>query len=667
MANTSKKNNVPLYFFHQGTNFKAYEYLGAHPAKRGRSEGAVFRTWAPNAQSVSIVGDFNDWNPEKHPMKKLNDAGTWEGFVPRVKQFDTYKYCIITPQGKQILKADPYAFHSETRPYTGSKFYDISGFVWGDEKWIQAQKEANHYQQPINIYEMHFGSWRQKENGDPYAYDELAEQLVPYLKEMGYTHVELMPLAEYPFDGSWGYQVTGYYAPTSRYGEPKGLMSFINTLHKNKIGVIMDWVPAHFPKDEHGLYEFDGGYCYEYSDIQKREHSHWGTRIFDFGRNEVISFLVSNAMFWVEKYHVDGIRVDAVASMLYLDYGKEDWEWTPNVNGGRENLEAVEFLRTLNKAVLTEHPEVMMIAEESTAWPLVTKPTFVGGLGFNFKWNMGWMNDMIAYIYLDPLFRCYNHDKITFSLCYAFAENFILPISHDEVVHGKCSLINKMPGEYEQKFAGVRAFLGYMYSHPGKKLLFMGQEFGQFIEWDYKKGLDWMLLDYPMHQKLRDYVKELNHFYLKTKPLWQVDDSWDGFTWISHDDNTQNIIAFRRIDEKGDEIVVVCNFAPVKREHYRIGVPDYCSFKELLNSDDVRFGGTGVSNKEPVKVEDIPLHGYETSMEITIPPMSTVYFKGLRKRKRSKVKVSAVQVKDEKKPARKKKKESAKQEDPQAQ
>ena len=592
MANTSKKNNVPLYFFHQGTNFKAYEYLGAHPAKRGRSEGAVFRTWAPNAQSVSIVGDFNDWNPEKHPMKKLNDAGTWEGFVPRVKQFDTYKYCIITPQGKQILKADPYAFHSETRPYTGSKFYDISGFVWGDEKWIQAQKEANHYQQPINIYEMHFGSWRQKENGDPYAYDELAEQLVPYLKEMGYTHVELMGIAEHPFDGSWGYQVTGYYAPTSRYGTPEDFRYFVNYMHRNKIGVILDWVPAHFPRDAHGLADFDGTPTYEYADPRKGEHPDWGTKVFDYGKNEVKNFLIANALFWIQEYHVDGLRVDAVASMLYLDYGRQQGQWVPNKYGENKNLEAIEFFRHLNSVVLGKNKGAVMIAEESTAWPLVTGDPKDGGLGFSLKWNMGWMHDFLEYMKLDPYFRKYNHNKMTFSITYAYSENFILVLSHDEVVHLKCSMINKMPGLGQDKFENLKAGYSYMIGHPGKKLLFMGQDFGQYQEWSEERELDWYLLGEQSHQQLQNYVKQLFALYKKYPALYANDANPQGFEWINADDATRSIYSFIRLSPTGrNNLLFVINYTPVARDDYRVGVPKRKQYKLILNSREPEFGG----------------------------------------------------------------------------
>ncbi len=628
MAKAKEKESLPLYLFHQGTNYKTYEFLGAHPMKQGRNEGYIFRVWAPNAQQVSVVGDFNHWDSGANPMERLENSGVWECFIPNLQQYDTYKYCIKARDGRQLMKADPYGFHAQTAPENASKLYDIEGFQWNDEAWLRQKQGRNPYRSPMNIYEVHLGSWRRYDDGNPYDYRKIADELSVYVKEMGYNYVELMPVTEYPYDGSWGYQVTGYFAPTSRFGTPHDFMYLVDKMHQEGIGVIMDWVPAHFPKDAHGLYEFDGQPLYEYQDVHKREHAHWGTRVFDYGRNEVQCFLVSSAMFWVEKYHIDGLRVDAVASMLYLDYGREDWEWLPNLNGGKENLEAVAFLQKLNTAVLTTYPSALMIAEESTAWPLVTKPASVGGLGFNFKWNMGWMNDMLAYTSLDPIFRSYNHDKLTFSLFYAFSENFILPVSHDEVVHGKCSLINKMPGEYGMKFAGLRTFLAYMMAHPGKKLLFMGSEFAQFVEWNYKQQLDWMLLDYEMHRNTREFVKELNFFYLEHPEFWQVEDSWEGFSWIAHDDNTQNIIVFRRIDEKGNEIVVLCNFAPVTRENYRIGVPDATSYDEIFNTDDTRFGGSGVVNKGAIRVRNVPDHDFKQSIVLTVPPLATIFLKG---------------------------------------
>ena len=629
---TTKKhseNEVPLYLFHEGSNSNAYEYFGSH---RKNKNTVVFRVWAPDAKNVSVTGDFNDWSETENPMKPLkNSGGVWEAEIKNIKPYDMYKYCITAADGRTLMKCDPYGFHMETRPGTATKYYEIDDcYEWHDEKWVEGRNGKNIYESPVNIYEIHAGSWKQYDDGNFYSYRALADSLVPYVKKMGYTHIEFMPLTEYPFDGSWGYQVTGYFAATSRYGEPKDLMYLVDKCHENGIGVILDWVPAHFPKDANGLYEFDGGPLYEYSDPRKGEHYGWGTRVFDFGKNEVRSFLMSSASFWLKKYHLDGIRIDAVASMLYLDYDRKDGEWVPNKNGGNENLEAVEFLQKLNENIFRDFPYAMMIAEESTSWPMVTKPVFSGGLGFNFKWNMGWMNDILRYFSLDGFFRKYNHDCITFSMFYAFSENFVLPISHDEVVHGKKSLIDKMPGSYDEKFAGVRAFLGYMMAHPGKKLMFMGQEFGQFIEWNYEKGLDWLLLDYPKHRALQNYFKKINEFYKANPAFWQIDYSWEGFSWISSDDKDNSVIAFRRIDEKGKEIIVVCNFTNVERCDYRIGIPKKGAYKIVFNSDDVDFGGEGKGNKGKLKTESINMHGFEQSISLDLPPMSAIYIKKTR-------------------------------------
>ncbi len=629
---TTKKhseNDVPLYLFHEGSNSNAYEYFGSH---RKNKNTVVFRVWAPDAKNVSVTGDFNDWSETENPMKQLkNSGGVWEAEIKNIKPYDMYKYCITAADGRTLMKCDPYGFHMETRPGTATKYYEIDDcYEWHDEKWVEGRNGKNIYESPVNIYEIHAGSWKQYDDGNFYSYRALADSLVPYVKKMGYTHIEFMPLTEYPFDGSWGYQVTGYFAATSRYGEPKDLMYLVDKCHENGIGVILDWVPAHFPKDANGLYEFDGGPLYEYSDPRKGEHYGWGTRVFDFGKNEVRSFLMSSASFWLKKYHLDGIRIDAVASMLYLDYDRKDGEWVPNKNGGNENLEAVEFLQKLNENIFRDFPYAMMIAEESTSWPMVTKPVFSGGLGFNFKWNMGWMNDILRYFSLDGFFRKYNHDCITFSMFYAFSENFVLPISHDEVVHGKKSLIDKMPGSYDEKFAGVRAFLGYMMAHPGKKLMFMGQEFGQFIEWNYEKGLDWLLLDYPKHRALQNYFKKINEFYKANPAFWQIDYSWEGFSWISSDDKDNSVIAFRRIDEKGKEIIVVCNFTNVERCDYRIGIPKKGAYKIAFNSDDVDFGGEGKGNKGKLKTESINMHGFEQSISLDLPPMSAIYIKKTR-------------------------------------
>lgn len=607
--------------FVSGKAFDAYEFLGSFL----RGNTAVFRVWAPNAKAVSVVGDFNEWNSEAHRMENIGD-GIWEKKIKGLKQYDIYKYSVTGSDGTVILKSDPYARHYETAPANASKLYK-SDYKWKDEEWLAHKSKVNIYESPVNIYEVHAGSWKRFKDGNTYDYVTLAKELSKYLKKMNYTHVELMPVTEYPYEGSWGYQVSGYFAPTSRYGKPDDFKEFVDIMHQNGIGVILDWVPAHFPKDAFGLYRFDGTACYEYADPRKGEHKEWGTVVFDYAKPQVRSFLISSAVFWLKEYHADGLRVDAVASMLYLDYGRQGGEWIPNSYGGRENLEAVEFLKEVNSAAFKADPSVMMIAEESTAWPLVTKPPHDGGLGFNFKWNMGWMNDMLRYMSLDPLFRKDNHDCLTFSFFYAFSENFILPISHDEVVHGKCSMIEKMPGEYDMKFASLRAFYAYMAAHPGKKLLFMGQEFAQFIEWNYKNELDWLLLDYDAHKNMQSYVAELNRFYLKNPEFWEIDYSWDGFGWISNDDNTQSIISFRRIDKSGSEIITVCNFVPVARENYRIGVPKKGTYKRIFCSESEKYGGTVSTGIKSYKSESVPMHGFENSVALDIPAMSVSYFR----------------------------------------
>lgn len=622
------ENSIPLYLFHEGTNAKAYEYLGAHPV----DGGVCFRVWAPNVQWAGVAGDFNGWQPDKAPMTKIS-SGVWECFVDGVNRYDAYKYYFRTADGREFYKSDPFAFHCETRPGTASKYYGELDFDWSDKGWLRKRKKADIYSSPMNIYEVHAGSWQLYDDGNPLSYRDLADRLIPYVKDMGYTHIELLPVMEYPFDGSWGYQVTGYFAPTSRYGTPEDFAYFVNVAHNAGIGVILDWVPAHFPKDTYGLYEFDGGACYEYADPRKGEHLQWGTRVFDYGKPEVQSFLVSSAMFWISEYHIDGLRVDAVASMLYLDYGRDDGNWIPNCHGGRENLEAVAFLKKLNESVFREHGDVLMIAEESTAWPMVSRPTYLGGLGFNFKWNMGWMNDCLRYFSLDGLARKFNHDCLTFSFFYAFSENFILPISHDEVVHGKCSLINKMPGTYEEKFAGVRSFLGYMMSHPGKKLLFMGCEFGQFIEWNYKQQLDWLLLDYEAHRQLKSYVSALNKFYLANSPLWEIDYSWEGFSWIVSDDSSNSVVAYIRRDKKENELIALCNFTSVTRQKYRIGVPKPGTYRVVFSSALPEFGGKGESTVGSVRAKKKPMHGYEYSIELDIEGLSCMYIKNTSRKK----------------------------------
>ncbi|MBS1380945.1 MAG: 1,4-alpha-glucan branching protein GlgB, partial [Oscillospiraceae bacterium] len=617
-----KSIELPAYLFHQGTNYRSQEFLGAHPIRRGRGYATVFRVWAPNAAAVSVVGDFNAWDRTAAPMTKITEQGIWECVIRKRKRFDSYKYAVETRDGRVLMKADPYGFHTECPPQTASKYYPLGRYEWQDAEWMTARTKRHHLTEPLNIYEVHAGSWRTYPDGTPFGYRKLADELSDYAAGMGYTHIELLPVSEYPFEGSWGYQATGYFAPTARYGEPDDFKYFVDRCHQRGIGVILDWVGGHFPRDAQGLFEFDGQPLYEYQDMRKGDQPQWGTRVFDFGRNEVQCFLVSNALFWIEEYHIDGIRVDAVASMLYLDYGREEGQWARNEQGGRENLEAVAFLKKLNSEILTRHPDAMMIAEESSAWPMVTKPPYIGGLGFTFKWNMGWMNDSLAYIALDPVYRSYHHDKLTFGMFYAFSENFILPISHDEVVHGKRSLVNKMPGDYWKKFAGFRAFLGYMMAHPGKKLNFMGSEFAQFIEWDYKKELDWLLLDYPAHRQAQEYVRCLNHVYRSTRPLYEVENSWEGFRWLVVDDSAQNVIAFARFDERGRALVAVINFSPVVREHYRIGVPQEGGYEEILNSDSAEFGGSGVMNPGPLAAELVEMHGCPQSLEITVPPLA---------------------------------------------
>ena len=618
-------DSFPLYLFHEGTNYEAYKLLSPHPVKENGVDGWLFSVWAPNAKKVSVVGDFNNWDVNANVMEAV-EGGIWQLFIPHLAQYTTYKYAVVQPTGKTVFKTDPYGLHFETPPSNAAKLYDITQYHWKDNKWMQNRKSYNPYSSPMNIYELHFGSWRKYADGNFISYEKMADELIPYIKKMGYTHIEIMPLTEYPFEGSWGYQVTGMFAPTSRYGTPNGLMSFIDKCHRSGIGVILDWVLAHFPKDEHGFSMFDGTPLYEYADPRKGEHKEWGTKVYDFGKNEVKSFLISAAMFWFDVYHIDGIRCDAVASMLYLDYGRKENEWVPNAFGGNYNLEAKDFLKQMNSAILSKHHGALTIAEESTAYPMVTKPAYDGGLGFNFKWNMGWMNDSLHYISLDPFFRKDNHNDLTFSITYAYSENYILPISHDEVVHGKKSLIDKFPGSYDDKFEGLKSFLGYMIGHPGKKLTFMGCEFGQFIEWDYKKELDWLLLDYPRHRMLQKFVKDLNAFYLENPALWQLDCSQDGFKWIVVDDFKQNIISFIRKAANGEYVICVVNFSPVKRNKYVMGVPENLPYKTELISSLKKYGG-GEARRPTFKATEKPSHGYPCSIKLNIPANTVMFLK----------------------------------------
>lgn len=618
--------------FHTTGVSDAYRFLGCHAQNRDGVDGFVFRTWAPQAQSVRVTGDFNFWNEEDLPMQPVG-CGVWEAFSRFAQPGQRYKLCIKTKDGRTVYKTDPYGNRCGVLPDTASIIEAEGGFVWHDGLYRARRRKEKILNRPVNIYEVHAGSWKRHEDGSVLSFRELAQQLVPYVKGMGYTHIELLPVMEYPYDPSWGYQITCYYAPTHRYGAPEDLKYFIDEAHKAGIGVILDWVPAHFPKDANGLYEFDGTCCYELSDPTMNEHPDWTTRIYDYGKPEVRSFLISNACYWISQFHADGIRVDAVASMLYLDYNRPNYK--PNRFGGRENLEAIDFLRQLNAAAFQTDPAVMMIAEESTAFPLITKPDYDGGLGFLFKWNMGWMNDMLQYMSLDPLYRKGDHNALTFSMTYAFSENFILPLSHDEVVHGKCSLIGKMPGNYDDKFNNLRVLYAYQMAHPGKKLNFMGSEFAQFIEWNFKQGLDWLLLEYEKHRKMQQFVKTLNRFYLENRELWEVDTGWDGYEWIEPDDRDRSVIAFRRKDRKGRELVVVCNFCPVLRENYRLGLPKQGWYIPVLNTDDEAFGGYGFA-PETVRTEKKPSHGQMQSGLFRVPPMSVCFYRYHRARPQTK-------------------------------
>ncbi len=598
----------------------AYEYYGAHPC----DGGWVFRVWAPQARCVALSGDFNEW--QRWDMRRLED-GTWELTVENARQFDGYQYVVTQGDGREAWKSDPYGFHQETRPSTNSKLYDIGGYTWHDEKWRQRREGTHPAEGYVNIYEVHLGSWRRTEDGQVLNYRDMADQLALYVRDMGYNYVELLPVTEYPLDDSWGYQCVGYFAPTSRYGTPHDFMYLVDRLHRAGIGVILDWVPAHFCKDSHGLIQFDGSCLYEYSDPLKWEHESWGTRVFDFGKPEVCSFLLSSAAYWLREYHIDGLRVDAVASMLYLDYDRQ--QWRPNQHGGKENLEAIEFLRQLNRTAFAIDGAALMVAEESTAWPMVTYPPEEGGLGFNLKWNMGWMNDVCHYLKMDPFFRQHHHRDVTFSMVYAFSENFVLPVSHDEVVHMKGSLRGKMPGDKWQQLAGVRGFYAYMLCHPGKVLTFMGTELAQWHEWDFRKELDWYLLDEEDDcRQTHACIRALNRFYKSHKALWENDRDWDGFQWLVADDNYNNVLVFRRTDRSGKSLVAVINFSPVAVEGYRFGVPPKARYEELFNTDEERWGGSGVTNPQPIKTECIPSHQQAQSIAVRVPPLGAVILQG---------------------------------------
>lgn len=623
-------NELATYLFHQGTNYSAYEYLGVHST----DDGYVFRVWAPNADSIMLTGDFNSWE-ENIFLERVTDGGVWEVTVKgdTVKPGDRYKYKIYG-NGQVHYKADPYATATEPPPATASVVPERSEYKWKDSGWLDYRHRTapDYYSRPMNIYELHLGSWRRHEDGTPLNYTEIATELATYVKQMGYTHIEIMPVTEYPYEGSWGYQVCSYFAPTARYGTPNQFKGFVDSMHEAGIGVILDWVPAHFPKDRHGLFEFDGKPLYEYQGWDRIEHEGWGTRRFDVGREEVQSFLVSSASYWLREFHIDALRVDAVASMIYLDYDKRPGEWVPNRDGSNRCVEAISFFRKLNSHIKGEFPDVLMIAEESTAWANVT--TFEnGGLGFDIKWNMGWMNDTLSYAELDPIYRKYHHEKINFSLTYAFGEKYILPISHDEVVHGKKSLLDKNFGDYWQKFAGARALMGYMMTHPGKKLSFMGSEIGQFREWDYEGEIEWFLLEYQTHAKFQRYVSELNHLYLNSPQLWEIDDGWAGFSWVDADNRDQSIVSYRRIAKDSSELEIIINFTPVAYEDYVIGVSHHGVYEELINSDDERFGGSGVINIGELKTLKEGAHGLPSSLKLRIPPLGMTIIKHKSKQK----------------------------------
>lgn len=605
---------LDAYLFHEGTYYRSYEFLGAHPIE----DAVRFIVWAPRAKEVYLVGDFNEWREDDLKLLPIEESSLWNICVQGVEEFNSYKYLIITQEGEKLYKADPYAFHAETRPKSASKYYDINNFKWTDDEWIKNKSKKKHINDPMSIYEVNLLSYKQKDDGDPYSYRELAEELVRYVKKMNYTHIEIMPITEYPYDRSWGYQATGYFAPTSRFGTPKDFMYFINTCHRNGIGVILDWVPVHFCKDAHGLAKFDGTYCFESLDYNKRENIHWNSLNFDYSKPEVRSFLISSAMYWHEFYHIDGLRIDAVSYILYKDID--------NQVEGNENSEGVEFVKELNSVIFKYYPHTIMIAEESSAWPKVTKPIEEGGLGFSYKWNMGWMHDILDYMGMDPVFRKDHQNVLTFSISYAFNENYILPLSHDEVVHGKKSLVDKMPLSYEEKFAQLRLLYQYMYAHPGKKLLFMGGEFAQFIEWNEEQGLDWLLLDYESHSKMQGFVKDLNKLYKEEDALFSIDKSYDGYEWIEHENHKESIIAFERIGKGGDKLICIFNFTPVERTPYPIGVDEEGIYKTILTSDHRRYGGQTKRIKS-FKSQDYLTHGRKYTITVELPSFGALYLK----------------------------------------
>jgi 1,4-alpha-glucan branching enzyme len=617
-------SDFDLYLMGEGTHLRLWEVLGARVMEIDGVQGVRFAVWAPGARRVSVVGDFNLWDGRRHPMRARPAQGVWEIFIPGLPDGTTYKYEILPREGSAFLKADPLAFMAELRPATGSRVFDLSSYAWSDTEWMEARREQDFCTVPMTVYEVHLGSWKRvPDDGDrPMTYREAAVELADYVTEMGFTHVELLPVMEHPYDPSWGYQVTGYYAPTSRFGTPDDFRWFVDHMHQRGIGVILDWVPAHFPKDAHALRRFDGTALYEHADPRQGEHPDWGTHVFNFGRNEVRNFLVSNALYWLEEYHVDGLRVDAVASMLYLDYSRQAGQWIPNKYGGRENLDAIEFLQQLNASVRDRYPGALMIAEESTAWPGVTQPPHLGGLGFHLKWNMGWMNDFLRFVQEEPIHRKYHFNLLTFSLMYAFSEKFVLPFSHDEVVHGKGSLINKMPGDAWQKAANLRLALGAMWSHPGKKLLFMGIELGQWREWSENRSLDWHLLDEPLHAGMQRWMRDLNALYRSDPAFWQMDFSHEGFEWIDFHDVEQSVLSFlRRSRETGDELLFVCNFTPMPRQAYHVGVPHAGRWREVLNSDAEIYGGSNVGNGGVVQTVPLAAHSRDQSLPLTLPPL----------------------------------------------